>query len=113
MDKKKKRQMKQVLCLVLAIMCVVIGMLFETQDTASNVAEAENKITYFDIDSIPEYTNQIYITLNDNMPYFKEEEYTKEPFEKYSELDSLGRCRSCICKYLQRSNAKGREKRYK
>ena len=29
---------------------------------------------------------------NDNNPYFKEEEYTTDSFEKYSELDSLGRC---------------------
>ena len=30
--------------------------------------------------------------VNDNIPYFTSEDLTTEPFEEYSELDSLGRC---------------------
>lgn len=33
-----------------------------------------------------------YAVLNDNQPYFAEDEYTTEEFEFYSELDELGRC---------------------
>ncbi len=42
--------------------------------------------------SIPEYSGKIYITLNDNIPNFSNSELTTKGYEKYSSLDSLGRC---------------------
>ena len=33
-----------------------------------------------------------YIILNDNVPYFTADEITTDAYEKYAELDSLGRC---------------------
>lgn len=45
-----------------------------------------------DISDIPEYSGEDYIAVNDNVPYFDEEDLTTEYFEYYSELDSLGRC---------------------
>ena len=47
---------------------------------------------YVNIDNIPEYTDKIYVELNNNNPYFEESEYTTENFERYSNLDELGRC---------------------
>ena len=44
------------------------------------------------MDSIPVYTGEPYVVINDNIPYFTKEEFQFEPFEYYSELDSLGRC---------------------
>ena len=41
---------------------------------------------------IPEYSGEPYVVLNDNWPDFDVEDLTTEPFEYYSELDSLGRC---------------------
>ncbi len=38
------------------------------------------------------YEKESYITVNDNVPEFSKEEITTESFEKYSELDELGRC---------------------
>lgn len=43
-------------------------------------------------DEIPEFTDEPYVVLNNNIPNFTEEDYTTESFETYSELDSLGRC---------------------
>ncbi len=40
---------------------------------------------------IHEKPNGPYVEINDNIPYFTEDEITDKPFEKYSELDSLGR----------------------
>lgn len=45
-----------------------------------------------DINSIPEYKDSPYVTINNNIPNFEESDYTTEAFEKYSELDELGRC---------------------
>lgn len=41
---------------------------------------------------IPEYSGEPYVVLQDNWPDFDVEDMTTEPFEIYSELDSLGRC---------------------
>lgn len=44
------------------------------------------------LDTIPEYSGEAYIALNDNQPEFTEDDYTTDSFEYYSELDELGRC---------------------
>lgn len=41
---------------------------------------------------LPEYSGQPYIVINDNKAYFDASDITTEPFEEYSDLDSLGRC---------------------
>lgn len=51
-----------------------------TQDISYTLAE------------IPEYDGQAYIALENNEPNFSEEDLTEVSFERYSELDSLGRC---------------------
>lgn len=48
--------------------------------------------TAFDISSIPKYSGSPYVAVNDNNPYFTENDYTTKPFESYAPLDSLGRC---------------------
>lgn len=45
-----------------------------------------------DLNSIPPYIGNAYIEINGNIPYFTEEDYTEDSFEKYGEHDSLGRC---------------------
>lgn len=42
--------------------------------------------------AVPAYTDLAYVTLNDGIPLFTEEEKTEEAFETYAELDALGRC---------------------
>ena len=46
----------------------------------------------FDITNIPVYSGKAYIVVNDNNPYFTENELTTNSFENYAPLDSLGRC---------------------
>lgn len=38
------------------------------------------------------YSGDPYAVINNNIPYFTENEITSEAYESYSELDSLGRC---------------------
>ena len=61
----------------------------ENETNNINTTITSNNIN---IEEIPEYTDKIYITINDNKPSFDEADYNAEVFEKYSELDSLGRC---------------------
>ncbi len=45
-----------------------------------------------DVLEVPQYTNKSYVYINNNEPEFKESDYTTKSFERYSELDYLGRC---------------------
>ena len=44
------------------------------------------------LDKIPAYSGRPYVSVNDGMPFFEEEDYTTKAYESYSALDSLGRC---------------------
>ena len=46
----------------------------------------------FRLSDIPEYTDSPYVAVNGNVPYFTEDDLTAVSFERYSDLDSLGRC---------------------
>lgn len=61
---------------------------FETE-RSRYFAEGENTVSPEDI---PPYDGEPYAVINDNLPFFTEEEITSESFESYSELDELGRC---------------------
>ena len=60
---------------------------------------------------IPAYDGTSYIQLENNMPDFTEEEKkSTEAFERYSDLDSLGRCGQAyanICPELQPTEERG------
>lgn len=47
--------------------------------------------TNFDYNSIPEYTNEPYVKVNNNNPYFTAADITTDSYEYYSDLDYLGR----------------------
>ena len=56
-----------------------------------------------DTDNWGENPPEAYKVVNDNIPYFTADEITTKAYEKYSELDSLGRCgvvMACIGKEL-------------
>lgn len=62
-----------------------------------NLIKEESVI--YNIDNIPDYNGKPYVYINNNIPYFKKEDYTTISFEKYSDLDYLNRAGvaySCI-----------------
>ncbi len=64
----------------------------------------------FDISAIPNYSNEPYVILNENMPQFEENDYTTLSYEKYQPLDGLGRCQmamACIGKDLMPTGDRG------
>lgn len=46
----------------------------------------------YDLSSIPEYSGQPYVVIDENVPDFAPEDLTTNSYEVYGELDSLGRC---------------------
>lgn len=45
-----------------------------------------------DLSNIPAFSGEPYVVINDNIPDFTDTDLTTSSFEKYSSLDTLGRC---------------------
>ena len=55
------------------------------------------------LDDVPEFAGYPYAVINDNQPFFTDEEITTDAYEFYSDLDKLGRCgytMACISRSL-------------
>ena len=80
-------------------------------DDSSEAANKDKTGVEVNLNNISEYNGSPYISLNANMPYFTDEEKSiTEPFENYSNLDSLGRCGVAfanICKEIMRTEERG------
>lgn len=46
----------------------------------------------FTLNDVPAYSGELYTVINDNIPFFPKTPNATESFERYAELDSLGRC---------------------
>ena len=79
----------------LLVLIFLVGVLFYYKDdiykyTYSLINNGNSES--YDINNIPQYSGNSYVIINDNIPYFDEEDYSTSSFEKYSDLDYLGRC---------------------
>lgn len=88
---KKIRFCRNVIELSIIICILIIGYIATNTKSTNETNVEQNQQIIFDLNSIPEYTFNPYVEINNNIPYFKDEDYTTEPFEKYSEWDVLGR----------------------
>lgn len=94
MAKRRKNNQSSIYFIVALIIFLIVGVyegkiVFQPIEDNSNVV---NQVSY-DLASIPEYSNANYVVLNNNEPNFTESDYTTDSFERYSELDSLGRAK--------------------
>ncbi len=64
----------------------------QAQSTSSVTETIEAQSFTFSFDDIPVYSNKAFVALNGNTPVFSKEELSAIGTEKYSPLDSLGRC---------------------
>lgn len=98
MSRRKNRNslLKVLLSVLVVILIGIIGYFSpDIQGQFSNALNTQSDAIYtssFDLSTIPNYTDQPYVVLNDNKPDFEESDLTTESFEKYSDLDALGRC---------------------
>jgi DNA-entry nuclease len=100
MGRRKKKQNQSIWQILFSIALVAVALFYGytnydsdstnsvDNEVASSVSTSSVK---FDLSTIPEYTSSPYVELNGNVPYFTEDDYTTEAFEKYSEWDKLGR----------------------
>lgn len=78
----------------------------ETEKPSSSTTSSENKkptnsvgsgsATALNLANIPVYSGRAYVAINNNVPNFSASELTTKGYEKYSNLDNLGRTRVAI-----------------
>lgn len=95
-----KRNFAKIISLLLAILMLTACSEFENiEQTVSKEKETTTQYTEIaqseSVSEVEPYTVYPYTVINNNVPEFEKTDYTKS-FEKYGELDSLGRCTSCI-----------------
>lgn len=94
MGRRKKNIKLTISEAIVAIIIIICVAYFEyiNQNDINNIENTISEETIsFDLSTIPEYSSSPYVEINNNIAYFTEEDYTTEPFEKYSEWDNLGR----------------------
>lgn len=88
--RKAQKQIKQLIRNIATILLVlfVLSMIYYFQ----NGTFPTLKTPSYTLENIPEYSGKDYVIINNNEPDFKDEDKTTTSFEKYSDLDYLGRC---------------------
>ena len=97
MNKKEKRVLVTIVSLLVIVAISYINNAINNKEvSADNTIETVSSSNTVDssnsLENVPEYTDKIYIEINNNTPNFTENDYTTEPFEKYSDLDEKNRC---------------------
>ena len=87
--RRNKTKLKQIFTILIVIIFTCLIYINDNYNNTENINTNGNLIS---IDEIPEYSDEAYIEINNNIPNFKESDYTTEAFENYSELDDYGRC---------------------
>jgi len=89
---------KKLISLIIALVVIAVsalGGLFagDKNDTDNtNKPNTNSSQTVESLNEIPEFSGTAYVAINDNQPYFTEDDYTTKSYEYYSPLDALGRC---------------------
>lgn len=63
----------------------------EVESVAATQTQPSTEIT-LSMDSIPAYSGEPYVAVNDNVPEFRDSDLSTSSYEYYSDLDELGRC---------------------
>lgn len=93
----KKIERKIIYILILLLFSVITYYFANTQVQQINNSNEISQVS-FDLSSIPEYSNEPYVIINNNKPLFTKEDENINPIEQYGDLDYLGRCTKAFAK---------------
>ena len=83
----------------------------DNEDVPASARDIEQETESFVLEDVEAYSGNPFILINNNVPYFSEDEKTcTDAFENYSELDELGRCGVAyanICRELMPTEERG------
>ncbi len=88
MTKKKVKSIVSVIVFIIVAISAVVGYFL----ISKNGDNGNENPGFIGTTNIPQYSESLFIQLNDNVPVFSDDEKTTTGYENYSELDSLGRC---------------------
>lgn len=109
--KKKVKEKNKLKRFEIAIVIIILSLIIEyiALQNKSGVSEnitsettQINIVNNINIDSIPPYSGDMVININNDVPYFEDKDISTEEFEYYSNLDELNRAGVAfanICKY--------------
>lgn len=92
--KDKKRNIIITVLTIIVLLCVTYQNEIKTFFTEPLI---EPEKTY-KLENIPKYNGNAYVEINNNKPNFTDEDYNKETFENYSNLDTLNRAGQAFAK---------------
>lgn len=120
----KKREVKNQLKQIEVAIVIIISLVLTLYTALQNKSElSENVVsettqtnitnnTSVNIDTIPPYSGEIVISINNNVPYFEEKDITTQDFEYYSNLDEFNRAGIAfanVCKFTMPPEGTKRE----
>lgn len=95
------KRLTTLIAIIFTMVCLLLsgcGSSQQKQDSSSAKQQtathekAKKNAPSFDLASIPAFSGKPYVVINNNVPNFPDKDKTKKSFERYSDLDSLGRC---------------------
>lgn len=92
LNSNKRINIKQILTIIFFIIIIVIGIYATNNYKVNENNTNKQPAISYTLDTIPEYLSEPYITINNNIPNFTDEDFTTNSFEDYSDLDNYGRC---------------------
>ena len=110
MSKKRRKYTKESVVVSLILAIIVLVMAYQEDAKNHEITSSNTSEISFHLEDVPEFSDKPYVVLNENIPNFAENDLTLEPFEKYSELDELGRCGVAfanVCKEIMPNEPRG------
>lgn len=95
MKKKNRKAISKLVLSLIIIICISCTgyYVYDSNGIAGLISNSSSIISAAtDLEDVPQYDDQPYVTVNNNIPEFDQSDYKTDPFETYSELDELGRC---------------------
>ena len=97
MDYFRKKAARFTAALLFVLTIILSGCsLYNERPQVPDTTDAVSNTSGFSLTSVPAYSSDPYVTINNNKPYFTDDDYTTTSYEYYSDLDSLGRCGVCM-----------------
>lgn len=92
---KKIRMQILTILLLISLMLSARGQippatLSDSESVTTDISQVSESL--FTPADITQYDGRPYVVVNNNVPYFSEEDLTEQSYEFYSDLDKLGRC---------------------
>lgn len=113
----RKRTINLIVGFIVALALVISGFVSLVKDDAVEsknefqaLVEEARRSSCFSVEMVPKFDGEGTVLVNGDIPFFDETDLSKEPFQQFDPLDSLGRCgraEACIDKSMMPTEPRG------